>query len=156
MKIEDKTVVSIDYTLTDDNGAVIDTSKGEGGEPLKFLQGVGMIIPGLEKALVGKVAGDKFKVSIEPEEGYGHRNDEMVQVVPASELAHLGDLEVGVTLNAQTDAGDSVTLIVVEVNDKEITLDGNHPLAGQKLHFDCEILEVRAATDEEIEHGHNH
>lgn len=153
MQAADNTVVLIHYTLTGDSGEVIDTS--EGREPLAYLQGSGNIIPGLEKALSGKRAGDKLKVSIEPADAYGIREDELVQVVPRSAFGGAADLEVGMQFQAQTPAGVRVVTIV-EVEGDDITLDGNHPLAGERLHFDVVVAEVRAATEEELTHGHVH
>lgn len=153
MQAADNTVVLIHYTLTGDSGEVIDTS--EGREPLAYLQGFGNIIPGLEKALSGKRAGDKLKVSIEPADAYGIREDELVQVVPRSAFGGAADLEVGMQFQAQTPAGVRVVTIV-EVEGDDITLDGNHPLAGERLHFDVVVAEVRAATEEELTHGHVH
>ena len=154
MKITEKTVVSINYTLKGDDGSVIDSSDGK--EPLQFLYGVGMIIPGLEKALEGFSAGDSFKVTVAPQDGYGERRDDLVQVVPAKDLEHLKDLEVGAALQAETDDGQAISLVVTEISKDGYTLDGNHPLSGENLHFEGEVVEVRAATEEEMEHGHSH
>ena len=156
MNIKDKMVASIDYTLKNDQGEVIDTSMGEGGEPLKFLFGSGMIIKGLESALMGKAKGDTFKVTVPPEEAYGNPREDMVQEVPASDLAHLEGLAVGAALQAELDDGQSMNLVVTKMTDSHVTLDGNHPLAGETLHFEGEVKDVREATETELEHGHSH
>jgi len=153
MQAGDNTVVLIHYTLTSDAGETLDSS--EGREPLGYLHGFGNIIPGLENALTGKQAGDKLKVSIKPEEAYGVREEALVQVVPRSAFGGAQDLEVGMQFQAQTPQGVRVVTIV-EVEGDDITLDGNHPLAGETLHFDVEVTAVRAATQEELAHGHVH
>jgi len=152
MQIAKHTVVSIEYQLTTDEGEVLDTSSGHG--PLAYVHGAGGIIPGLEAELEGKQQGDAFKVRIEPEQAYGLREDRMVQVVPRADLPP-GVLEVGMQLQGQTEGG-SLVLTVVEVKEQEVLLDGNHPLAGIALNFDITVAEVRAATSEEVEHGHVH
>lgn len=153
MQAGENTVVLIHYTLTSDSGETLDSS--EGREPLGYLHGFGNIIPGLENALVGKKAGDALKVSIPPAEAYGLREDALVQVVPRSAFGDAPDLEVGMQFQAQTPEGVRV-VTVVNVSGDDITLDGNHPLAGETLHFAVEVTEVRAATAEELQHGHVH
>lgn len=153
MQAGEKTVVLIHYTLTSDGGEVLDTS--EGREPLAYLHGFGNIIPGLEKALAGKQAGDKLKVSIAPEEAYGLRDDALVQVVPRTAFGGAPDLDVGMQFQAQTPMGVRIVTIV-DVSGDDITLDGNHPLAGETLNFDVQVTEVRAASAEELAHGHVH
>lgn len=153
MQAGENTVVLIHYTLTSDGGETLDSS--EGREPLGYLHGFGNIIPGLENALSGKQAGDKLKVTIAPEDAYGVREDALVQVVPRSAFGDAPDLEVGMQFQARTPEGIRVVTIV-DIAGDEITLDGNHPLAGETLHFDVEVVEVRAATDEELAHGHAH
>lgn len=153
MQIANDVVASIEYTLTDDQGTVIDSSAG--GEPLAYLHGAGNIIPGLEDALEGKVVGDAFKISILPADGYGEKNDDMQQVVPKEMFQGVDTIEVGMQFHAETDHGmQAITVVAVEGD--TVTVDGNHPLAGQTLHFDVKVLEVRAATAEELEHGHVH
>lgn len=153
MQISDKKVASIHYTLKDDTGEVIDSSQG--AEPLTYLQGAGNIIPGLEQALAGKAVGDKLEVSVEPEQGYGEVHDEMIQTVPRDAFQGVESIEVGMRFQAQT-AGGPVSVVVTEVSDENVTVDGNHPLAGQNLHFTVEVVEIRDATDEELQHGHVH
>lgn len=153
MKITDKMVVAIDYVLKDDDGQVLDSS--EGAEPLVYLHGVGGIIPGLEKALAGKQAGDKFQVAIASEDAYGQRNDALRQDVPREQFNELGDLAIGMQFRVET-SGGPLAVTIVEISDETVTIDGNHPLAGVNLNFAVAVREVREATDEEIQHGHAH
>ncbi len=153
MQIAQDSVALIDYTLTNDAGDVIDSSKG--GEPLAYLHGHRNIIPGLENALVGKVVGDSLKVSVAPAEGYGELNPELLETVPRNLFQGVDNIEVGMQFQAQTAQGMQV-ITVKAVDGDEVTVDGNHPLAGQTLHFDVTVTEVRAATGEELEHGHVH
>ncbi len=153
MQIAEKSVVSIHYTLTNAEGNVLDSSEGQ--DPLAYLHGASNIIPGLENALVGKSVGDSLKVTVEPEEGYGPVRDELVQDVDRSAFSGIESIEIGMQFMAQTPWGEQ-PVTVVKVEGDNITLDGNHPLAGQTLTFDVEVVEVRAATDEEVEHAHAH
>lgn len=151
--IGDNCVVSIHYTLTDDDGTVIDSSSED--QPLVYLHGSNNIIPGLEKELVGKTSGASLKVSVTPDKGYGERSPEAVHVVPRSAFEGVEDIQPG--MEFQTEGPQGVQMIVVtEINDDEITIDANHPLAGQNLHFDVTIEAVRDATPEELDHGHAH
>lgn len=154
MQVAKHKVVAIDYTLTDDDGQTIDTS--EGAEPLSYLHGEGNIIPGLESALEGKSTGDQFQVSIPPADGYGERNDDLRQVVARSHFSDIDDLEVGLQFRVPTDGDDTIVVTVVEIGDDEVTIDGNHDLAGVSLNFDITVRDIRDATSEEIEHGHAH
>lgn len=153
MVIAKDKVVAIDYTLKDSGGQIIDQS--EDGEPLSYLHGAGMIIEGLEAALEGKAANDELQVIVEPTEGYGEFDEGLRQQVPRSEFADIEDLAVGMQFRVNADDGFMV-VTVVDVNDEEVTVDGNHQLAGVTLHFDVKVREVRDATEEEIEHGHPH
>ena len=153
MKIAANKVVSMHYTLTNDRGETLDSSRGH--EPLAYLHGAGNIIPGLEKALEGKQAGDKLQVHVKPAEGYGERDDALIQAVPRRMFKGLGDLKVGMRLHAQGDRGARVVRITHVAGDM-VTVDGNHELAGQALNFDVEITEVRDASAEELQHGHVH
>ncbi len=153
MQVADNMAVSIHYTLTNDDGEVLDTSIGD--EPLVYLHGVGNIIPGLENALHGKVAGDKFNVHIAPEDAYGELVEEMIQVIPRDMFEGIDNIEVGMQFNADVSSGSGV-VTVVNIEDDDITIDGNHPLAGLALTFDVEVIDVRAATEEEAKHGHIH
>jgi FKBP-type peptidyl-prolyl cis-trans isomerase SlyD len=144
--------VTIHYAVKNPAGEVLDKSSEE--QPLAFIFGRGMLIPGLEKALEGKTAGDAFEAQVASEEAYGERHDGLVQAVPRQMF---GDNEVapGMQFRASTDNGDQ-SVMVVEVNDDTVTVDGNHPLAGVDLTFDVEVVSVRDATAEELDHGHVH
>jgi len=148
-------VVTINYTLTNNQGEELDSSRGEGREPLAYLEGAQAIIGGLESALNEKNVGDQVKVSVEPAEGYGEINEELVQPVPRTAFEGVESIEPGMQFQAQTPDGPQVVR-VMEVNEETVTIDANHPLAGETLHFDVEVLEAREATDEEQEHGHAH
>ena len=150
--IQNDQVVSFHYTLTDENGTVIDKSEGQ---PLVYLHGAGNIIPGLENALTGKKVGDKLTVNVPAAEGYGEYNADMVQEVPRNMFQGVDDIQAGMQFQAQTDDGIQV-VTVKDVNDDSVFVDGNHPLAGQDLNFDVEITDIRAATQEELDHGHVH
>ncbi len=153
MQISERKVVTIDYTLTNNDGEVIDTSKGH--EPLSYLHGVGNMIPGLENALDGKSTGDSLSVSVAPKDAYGERDEELIQVAPRHMFGDVEELAPGMQFQAHTDEGiEAVT--VVAVNGDKITVDGNHPLAGTVLNFDVKIVDVREASGEELEHGHVH
>jgi len=153
MTIAADQVVSIHYTLTEVGGDLIDSSAG--GDPLVFLFGHGQIIAGLEAGLLGKKVGDKFLIEIPPEDAYGVTEEEAVITVPISVFEDQSLLEVGAQLELDTDGGPAV-VTVVEVGDKDVILDGNHPLAGMTLSFDVEVIAIRDATEEELEHGHAH
>ncbi len=153
MQISANMVVSIDYTLTDDQGTVIDSSEGRG--PLAYIQGIGNIIPGLERALEGKSQGDSLKVSIAPEDGYGERSDDLTQAVPKQMFEGNDEIQVGMQFQTMTEHGPQV-VTVVAVDDEHVTVDGNHPLAGENLNFDVTVVDIREASAEELEHGHVH
>jgi len=146
-------VVGINYTLTNDAGEVMDTS--EGREPLVYLHGSNNLIPGLEKELEGKTQGQSFKVTIPPGEAYGESNPELVQTLPLEMFKGVENVEPGMGFTAQGPQGQQ-HIVVTAVNGEEVTVDGNHPMAGKTLHFDVEIMSVREASDEEVEHGHVH
>ena len=153
MQISKHKAVAIEYTLTNDSGEVIDTSEGQ--DPLSYLHGAGNLISGLEQALEGKSAGDELKVTISPEDAYGQRIDELVQIVPRDRFEGADELEVGMRFHASSDHGETLVTIT-DVSDDEVTVDGNHPLAGETLHFEVKIVDVRDASEEEVEHGHIH
>ena len=153
MQIAENSVALFHYTLTNDAGDVLDSSRGR--EPLAYLHGAGNIVPGLEEAMEGKKVGDSFKVDVAPEDGYGLHHEGLVQDVPRAAFQGVDEIEPGMSFQAQTPQGvHSVT--VTKVTPETVTVDGNHPLAGQTLHFDVEVTEVRAATEEELQHGHVH
>ncbi|MDQ6995927.1 MAG: peptidylprolyl isomerase [Mariprofundus sp.] len=153
MLIAKDKVVSIHYTLKNDAGSVIDSS--EDAEPLIYLHGAQNIIPGLERALEGKVADDVLEVSIEAVDAYGEYNKELTQVVPGNMFEDVDTLEAGMEFQTETEQGAQV-IRVVSVDGDDITIDGNHPLAGERLHFDVTVDAVRDASAEELEHGHIH
>lgn len=152
MQITRHMVVSVDYTLTDDAGAVLDTSRG--AEPLAYIHGIGQIVPGLERALDGHVAGDRVQVRIEPGDAYGERDERLMHRAERSQFG-AEPPEVGMRVEASSSDGKHL-LTIVAVDGDVVTLDGNHPLAGVPLTFDVTIVDVRAATRQEIEHGHAH
>ena len=153
MSIKENDVVSMHYTLTDEEGSVIDTS--EGGDAMNFLQGHGNIIPGLEKAMLGKAIGDKFTAVVLPEEGYGEVHAELVQEVPLEAFEGVENVEVGMRFEAETAQG-AVPVMITAINEGVAIVDGNHELAGKTLNFAVEIVNVRDAAPEEVDHGHVH
>lgn len=153
MQIADKKIVLIHYTLTNLDGEVMDSSEGQ--EPLAYLHGMGNIVPGLEKELLGKQAGDKVLAEVAPAEGYGEINEELIQEVDRAAFDGVDTIEVGMRFMAQTAWGEQPVIVTAMTEDK-VTVDGNHPLADQTLKFDVEVVEVRDASEEELEHGHAH
>ncbi len=153
MTIDVNKAVALAYTLTDDEGTVIDQSSDGSFE---YLHGASNIIPGLENALTGKSVGDKFAVAVDPEDGYGERNEEMIQTVGRDMFNPEDEVIPGMQFNAQSPEGQMLVVTVVEASDESVTIDGNHPLAGVRLNFDVEVLKMRDATAEEIDHGHVH
>jgi FKBP-type peptidyl-prolyl cis-trans isomerase SlyD len=153
MTITKGSVVLFDYTLTDDERDIIDSSK-EGG-PIAYLHGEGQIVKGLEKVMEGKKTGDSFSVTVSPEEAYGLPDAAKIAVVSADHIEGGDELEEGMQLEASNEQGEQI-VVVSKIEGDKVTLDGNHPLAGMTLHFDITIREVRAATAEEISHGHVH
>ena len=152
--IGDNVVASIHYTLTDPNGQVIDSSQG--AEPLHYLHGAGNIIPGLEQALVGKTLGASLQVTVEPENGYGEVDTDLIQQVPVAAFEGVENIEPGMAFEAEDAQGNRRRIVVRSVDGDEVIIDGNHPLAGVQLHFDVEVVGVRSASEEEIAHGHAH
>ena len=153
MIVAKDTVVSIDYTLKNSEGEVVDTSAG--GEPMLYLHGAKNIIVGLENELEGKTAGDELTVEVKSELAYGERIDALIQEVPKEAFGELGDIQVGMRFQAETEQGP-VPVMVTAMTDSTVTVDGNHPLAGHDLFFEVKVNDVRAATMEEIEKGHLH
>ena len=154
MTIQLHRAVGFHYILTDDTGTELDNSSGR--DPMTYIHGMGMIIPGLEQALEGQVVGASLNVSIAPEDGYGVVDPQMIEEVPRESFRDVDTIEVGMQFEAQTEKGDTVAVTVTAVSDDTVTVDGNHPLAGKTLNFDVSVEEVRDATEEELEHGHVH
>lgn len=152
MQIAEETVVSVEYVLKNEAGEVLDQAKPD--KPLQYLHGAGNLIPGVEEALAGKASGDSLQVVVPPEKGYGARDERLVLQVPREQLPE-GELEVGTQFQVQHDGGVGVVTLT-DIAGDQVTLDGNHPLAGETLHFDLSVVEVRSATTEELEHGHAH
>ncbi len=146
-------VVKFHYTLKDGSGNTLESSHDD--EPMMFLEGVGQIIPGLESALVGLKKGDKKSVDVKAAQAYGEYEQDLVVQVPRAQMPKK-DITVGDQFHADSGQGHTQVVVVTAVSDEHVTVDGNHPLAGQDLHFDVEITDVRDATKEELEHGHAH
>lgn len=146
-------VVSFHYTLKDKQGNVLESSFGD--EPLVFMEGVGQIIPGLESAIMGLKKGEKKSVEVKAEDAYGEYEKELVVQVPRAQIPKK-DVAVGDRFHADSGQGHTQVVVVTAVDDAHVTVDGNHPLAGQDLSFDVEVTDVRDATAEEVEHGHAH
>jgi len=153
MNISKGKVVNIHYALNDTAGEVLESSEGQA--PLKYLHGHGNIIAGLEKALDGKVAGDKLKAVIPPEDGYGIRDETLVKELPLSSFQGPDEVAVGAQFQAETSQGPRLAT-VTKMDDENVTVDLNHPLADQTLSFDIDVVDVREATEEELSHGHAH
>lgn len=149
MQITKHKVAAIHYTLTDNDGKVLDSSAGR--EPLYYIHGIGNLIPGMEDGLEGKVKGDKFNIKVAPEKGYGVKDDKLTQKVPRTAF---GTQEIKPGMQFQTNQGQVVT--VTHVGLESITVDANHPLAGVELNFAVEVMEIRDASADEISHGHVH
>ena len=153
MKIAKNAVVNIDYTLRNTAGEVIDTS--EGHEPLTYLHGHGELVPGLEAKLLDRVLGEALEVVVQPADGYGIRDESNVMEVPRTKFKGM-DIEEGMQIFATAEGGGHIPFWITKIGLEGVTVDGNHPLAGQTLHFTVAIKGVRAATQEELQHGHVH
>ncbi|HXG37197.1 MAG TPA: peptidylprolyl isomerase [Bacteroidota bacterium] len=153
MKIAKDTVVTIDYTLTDEQGKVMDSSRGQ--EPLTYLHGAGNLIPGLESQLEGKSKGDEVKISVPPAEAYGERDERKVLTVAREQFRGIDRLEVGMQFAADGGQGEYF-VTVTRIDGDMVTVDANHPLAGKTLNFDVRVVDVRQATPDELSHGHVH
>jgi FKBP-type peptidyl-prolyl cis-trans isomerase SlyD len=153
MQIESNSVVTLHYTLKDNDGKIIDQS--DDGSFL-YMHGAMNIIPGLENALAGKSAGDEISVKVSPEEGYGVKDDARIQEVPKDMFDSADEIQVGVQFHAQGPDGSAVVVTVIEVKDDAVVIDANHALAGVDLNFEVKIVDVREASEEEVAHGHVH
>ncbi|MDY0250664.1 MAG: peptidylprolyl isomerase [Pseudomonas sp.] len=154
MLIANQHVVAIDYTLSNDAGEVIDSSAG--AEPLVYLHGAGNIIAGLENALAGKTVGDELDVNIEPEDAYGEYSAELITNLGREMFEGVDQLEVGMQFHASAPDGGMQIVTIRDIDGDQVTIDGNHPLAGQPLNFKIKVISVRAASEEELAHGHVH
>ncbi len=154
MTIADNHVVSIHYKLTGDAGEIIDSSEGK--DPLTYLHGTKNIIPGLEQALAGKTVGDKLQVTVQPENGYGAINPDLIQTVPLSAFEGMDNIQPGMQFEAKGPKDQKQLITVQEVRKDGVIIDGNHPMAGKVLHFDVSIESIREASPEERSHGHAH
>ncbi len=153
MIVEDRKVVTFHYALSNDRGEQLETSRN--GDAMSYLHGAGNIIPGLEKAMAGKSAGDRFEVTLAPGEAYGERQEGRLQRIPAKHFRDAKHLRPGQAVSIQT-RGGPVQAVIVKVGRFNVDVDANHPLAGQTLTFEVEVTEVRDATAEEVSHGHVH
>ncbi|MEM7083226.1 MAG: peptidylprolyl isomerase [Pseudomonadota bacterium] len=151
LMVGDNLVVSMHYTLTDNDGNTLDSS--EGAEPLSYLHGASNIIPGLEKALVGKTSGDSLTVKVEPEEGYGEVVEALMQTVPRELFQGIDDIQPGMAFEAEGEGGQVQRVVVKDVSEDGVVVDANHPLAGMTLNFDVTIVDIRDATEEELANG---
>ncbi|MGS2717055.1 FKBP-type peptidyl-prolyl cis-trans isomerase [Eionea flava] len=154
MQITKDLVASIHYTLKNADGEVLDTSENQ--EPMHYLHGANNIVAGLEKALDGKASGDNLSVIVQPAEGYGEYNPELIQELPKDMFTGVDTIEVGMEFHAQTPDGGMQIIEVKSIDGDIVTVDGNHPMAGQSLHFDVEVTDVRKATEEELKQGQVH
>ena len=153
MNIDDKKVVDFHYTLTSKEGRQLESSRG--GETMSYLHGAGNIIPGLEREMAGRKAGDSFSVTLQPEDAYGLRSEANIQRIPIKRLGDVPRPKPGEVLGLQTSQGP-VHVTVTKVGRFNVDVDANHPMAGEVLTFDVEITGVRDATEEELSHGHVH
>ena len=147
-------MVSLSYTLKDDGGRMLDQADAK--SPFVYLHGAGQIVPGLENALTGLKLGDNKKVTVAPEQGYGVPDPNLMLTVARSQFPKGQKLEVGMQFEANAGDGEGMLFTVHKIETDKVTIDGNHPMAGKTLHFAIEVLEIRAATDEEMAHGHAH
>jgi FKBP-type peptidyl-prolyl cis-trans isomerase SlyD len=152
--IKDGTVVSLSYKLTNSEGEELD--RADKDQPFSYLHGAGQIVPGLEKALNGLATGAKKQVTVSPAEGYGEVDPRLRTLAKKSQFPPDANLQVGMRFAAEVAQGQQVVFTVVDIKGDQIALDGNHPLAGEILNFDVEVVGVRDATDEEKSHGHAH
>lgn len=149
MKIEENAFVTFHYAIVADDSEVKDGSRDD--DPLTYIHGHGMLVPGLESALLGREAGDKFQVLVEAGSGYGERDEALFEVLPREAFADMPGLHKGMLVQLQDEQGTPRLGRVVDLDIREVKVDLNHPFAGQDLNFDVEIIDVRAATAEELE-----
>ena len=154
MQIAKNNVVHIDYTLTDNDGNILDSS--EGREPLAYIHGIGNLIPGLEKELEGKATGDHIDAKVAPEDAYGLRDINLEQTVHISNFDQPEQVQKGIQFQAQTEDGQTKIATIVDISGEEVKIDMNHPLSGMELNFSVDVKEIRKASEEELSHGHVH
>ncbi len=152
--IKEGTVVSMTYQLTNNAGEELD--RADKNEPFTYLHGAGQIVPGLENALAGLLVGSKKKVTVAPADGYGELEPQLRTAATRSQFPEEQDIEVGMRFAAEDGQGNQIVFTITKIEGEDIELDGNHPLAGETLHFDVEVLAIREATAEELAHGHAH
>jgi FKBP-type peptidyl-prolyl cis-trans isomerase SlyD len=152
--VQDNHVIEIHYTLQDSNGKIIDSSEQAG--PLSYIQGMKNILPALESVITGKCIGDKFSVEIPSSNAYGTRDPEMVKSVPKAEFSNIEEVEIGMHFQVQAPSGKPMMVVVVGMEEDTVIMDGNHPFVDVDLKFDVEVASIRAATEEELAHGHVH
>jgi len=153
MTISEKCVVSMHYKLTDESGQLLDESRDQ---PLLYVHGTNSLIPGLEKQLDGKTIGDQITASVPPEEGYGPVMPQLIQNLPKSTFQGVDEIKVGMEFEASNENSEKMIVRVEAIEGEEVTINGNHPLAGKTLNFDVNIVDVREASEEELSHGHAH
>jgi FKBP-type peptidyl-prolyl cis-trans isomerase SlyD len=153
MKATQDKIVSLHYTLTDDHGVLLDSSRGR--EPFSYLHGYGHIVPGLEAGLEGCEAGFNAAIQVAPADGYGEYNPQAVFEVPRDRFSPSEEIQAGMQVQGESEHG-ILNFTVVAVNDQDVVLDANHPMAGKTLNFQVEVLQVRDATAQELSHGHVH
>jgi FKBP-type peptidyl-prolyl cis-trans isomerase SlyD len=153
MTIQKNKVVTIEYTLKDETGALIESSEGQ--EPLIYLHGVGNIIPGLEASLEGKSAGATLNVSVPPADAYGEWDQGKIIEIPKAQFSGVDDVQVGMQFGVHSSVGEQI-VTVTKVEGENVTVDANHPLAGKTLNFEVKVVGVREPTADELDHGHVH
>ncbi len=153
MQLTKDKVVNINYTLKDKESNIMDESNDG---TFTYLHGAKNLIPALERALEGKTSGDKVNVVVPPENAYGLRDEKKIQHVPRKMFPVDQKLEIGMPFSSATPDGTAVNVVITGIEETEVIIDGNHPLADVELHFNIEIIDVRDATKEELEHGHVH
>ena len=153
MTVQKNTIVTIKYTLTDESGNMIESSEDQ--EPFTYLHGTGNVIPGLEASLEGKSAGEAIRVSIPPEDAYGEWDEAKVLEIPKEQFSGVDEIKAGMQFSVHSSAGEQI-VTVSKVEGEKVMVDANHPLAGKTLNFDVNVVDVRNATQEEIQHGHAH
>ncbi len=153
MTVINNKVVEIHYVLKDKDGELLDSSEGQ--KPLAYIHGIGNIIPGLEQKLEGKKIGDKVNAIIAPADGYGIREEKLVHKIPMSNFKDKSQVKLDAQFRVEMEDGPRIATIT-QIEEEEVTVDMNHPLAGEELHFDVEVMTIRDATEEEISHGHVH